>query len=384
MPRPPESGAHPADPVPGRPDPDVPLLLLHVPRTGGSTLKFMLREVHGADRTLLDAHRFPTEPLAGSGLAVIEGHVSAPFFARAFGPDWPANAVTLLRDPVARVVSQARHIRARPGPLQSTLAAPVTDPDALFGRLPRLADLQTKLLAGHPIDEPADEGALGAACATLDRMAFGSTEDLDLAVALGSERFRFGAVRFGVTNAAAPTGDDDLRSAAFRTAAEAHNRFDVRLRAHADRVLAERVERFTTTLLDLPLAEAGATGAVRFLRRDLVGPIRRPAPGVRGRISGWVLVDGHAPDAVLVRAGDRVVPLVPRVHRDEAARSTGRIADRRAGFVGTLGIPPEATTVELIAFDRARGRRAVIPFAVEEPPRRSAWPRLVTGRRRRS
>ena len=364
----------PVDPVPGRPDPGVPVLVLHVPRTGGSTLKFLLREAYGSDRTLLDVHRYPDDPWPTADYAVVEGHVAAPFYGRRFGAGWVANGVTILREPVARVVSQARHIRARPGPLQATLAAPVRDPADLFARVPRLADLQTKLLAGAPIEVPADEDTLARAVATLDLLAFGLTEALDATIALLSERFGFGAAPFGVSNAAAPTGDTDLRSEAFRTAAAAHNRFDRRLFDHARESFAARCEHLTATLLGLPLADAAASGALRYLRREATDAVRRPKAGVRGRLSGWILVDGRAPDAVVVRAGDSVVPAVPRLHRDEGARLTGRASDRRAGFAATLALPADATTVEVIAFDRARGRRASLTVPVTDAPRRRFGP----------
>jgi len=376
------SSALPADPVPGRPDPALPLLLLHVPRTGGSTLKFLLQAVYGADRTLLDAHRYPTESLA-AGFAVVEGHLGAGAFARHFGIDWTANGVTLLREPVARTVSQARHLRSRPGPLQEVLAGPVRDPDALFARVPRLADVQTKLLAGRDLDRPADDDALAAAIYALDRMAFAPTDALDAGIALVAERFGFGATTFGVRNAAASTGDDDLRSAAFRAAAAAHNNFDRRLFEHAGRLFAERCEHFTRTLLDAPLVSGAAVGAARYLRRPLTDTVIRPAPGVRGRISGWLLVDGNAPDVVVVRVGATVTPVVSRVHRDEAARASGRIANRQAGFVGTVDIPAEAETVEVIGIDRRRGRFATLAFAVVDAPRRPLLRRLGTGRKPR-
>ena len=93
-------------------------------------------------------------------------------------------------------------------------------------------------------------------------------------------------------------------SAAFRAAAADHNRFDRRLWEHARTTFAARCEHLTTGLLSLPLAESGARGAVRYLRRDVTEGVPRPNTGVRGRVSGWILVGERAPDAVLVRAGD--------------------------------------------------------------------------------
>src|SRR5262245_54353398 len=159
-----------ADPVPGAPDPGRPLLFSHIPRTAGSTVKYVLRSTIGHQRTLLDAHFYDTEGEDLHRFALVEGHLGVDFFAERFGADWHANGLTMLRDPSARTVSQARHIRARPGPFQDQLRERVDDPEDLFRRVPRLTNLQTKYLAGLHLDAPdVDAGALTTAKANLDR-----------------------------------------------------------------------------------------------------------------------------------------------------------------------------------------------------------------------
>ena len=205
------------DPVPGKPRADLPLLVLHIPRTGGSTLKFMLRTTYGQARTLLDAHWFRTADEDLSGYAVVEGHLGVEFFARKFGAGWTANGITLLRDPVARTVSQARHIRARPGPLQEQLLGRVENPAELFERIPTLGNLQTKHLSRTPLDAVVvDDSALAEAKATLDALAFGVTERFDSSIALLMERFRLGIPKFDVANVSVGIHDDDLLSDEFR------------------------------------------------------------------------------------------------------------------------------------------------------------------------
>src|SRR6185436_17263138 len=131
----------------------------------------------------------------------VEGHLGVDFFAERFGADWHANGLTMLRDPGARAISQARHIRARPGPFQEQLRERVRDPEDLFARVPRLTNLQTKYLAGMHLDEPdVDAGALAVARATLDRMAFGIAESFDSSMALFMERLGFGIPKFDIVN----------------------------------------------------------------------------------------------------------------------------------------------------------------------------------------
>src|SRR5262245_364794 len=143
-----------ADPVPGAPDPGRPLLFSHIPRTAGSTLKYVLRSTLGHQRTLLDAHFYRTDDEDLHRFALVEGHLGVDFFDVRFGADWQANGLTMLREPTARTVSQARHLRARPGPFQEQLRARVDDPEDLFARLPRLTNTQTRYLAGIHRDEP--------------------------------------------------------------------------------------------------------------------------------------------------------------------------------------------------------------------------------------
>ena len=114
-----------------------------------------------------------------------------------------------------------------------------------------------------------------------------------------------------------------------------------------------------------------------FRGRPVENHIALPIGETSGRLSGWILVDGRAADAVLVRAGERLTPVAPAVERDDAARLTRDISNRFAGFLGTVAIPADARALEIIAFDRARGRRAahrleITRTAAKPPLERSA------------
>ncbi len=374
-----------ADPVPGRPDPGRPLLFSHIPRTAGSTLKFVLRSTLGHAQTLLDAHFYDLDGEDLDRFALVEGHLDVAFFEERFGPGWHANGMTMLREPVARTVSQARHIRARPGPFQDELKARVRDPAALFARVPRLANLQTKYLSGTPRDTVAvDTTALDAAKANLERLAFGVTEQFDTSMALLMERLAFGIPKFDVANVSRGTHDDDLLSTEFRAAAREHNDLDRQLYDHAIPLLRGRVVAFAERLLATPATESQVDGILRFRRQRVEQELRLPPGGVSAaRFSGWLLLDGRPADAAFVRVGDDIIPLVPRIERSDAARGTHDVHNRTAGVAGTLRVPPDARQIELLAFDRTRELRAhrtIEIVRVEPPPLSSRLPSAVKNR----
>jgi len=374
-----------ADPVPGRPDPALPLLFTHIPRTAGSTLKFVLRSTLGHQRTLLDAHFYDLDGEDLHGFALVEGHLDVAFFTEHFGPDWHANGMTMLRDPVARTISQARHIRARPGPFQEQLQARVREPASVFERVPRLANLQTKYLSGTPRDAiEVGAAALAEAKVTLERLAFGVTEQFDTSTALLMERLGFGIPKFDVANVSRGSSDDDLLSDEFRVVTRRYNDLDLQLYAHGCALLGSRVASYADALLAAAADEKPLDGILRFRRQRIEDEIQLPGASVAAaRFSGWLLIDGRPVDAAFVRVDGEIIPLVPRIERSDAARGTHDLHNRTAGVVGTLRIPPGATRLELFAFDRGRALRAqrtIEIVRVEPPPLSARLPSAIKNR----
>lgn len=374
-----------ADPVPGRPDPALPLLFTHIPRTAGSTLKFVLRSTLGHQRTLLDAHFYDLDGEDLHGFALVEGHLDVAFFTEHFGPDWHANGMTMLRDPVARTISQARHIRARPGPFQEQLQARVREPASVFERVPRLANLQTKYLSGTPRDAiEVGAAALAEAKVTLERLAFGVTEQFDTSTALLMERLGFGIPKFDVANVSRGSSDDDLLSDEFRVVTRRYNDLDLQLYAHGCALLRSRVASYADALLAAAADEKPLDGILRFRRQRIEDEIQLPGASVAAaRFSGWLLIDGRPVDAAFVRVDGEIIPLVPRIERSDAARGTHDLHNRTAGVVGTLRIPPGATRLELFAFDRGRALRAqrtIEIVRVEPPPLSARLPSAIKNR----
>jgi hypothetical protein len=361
-----------ADPLELRaPDHDRPLFFVHIPRTGGATLKRLLEDVYGARQTLLDLHKYDRAGVDVGRYRVIEGHVGMRTGLDMAGAP---NMMTILREPVARVVSQARHIRRfSKQPRHEVLMRGNVPVGELFDQVGELSNGQTKQLAGRLARGTAKPSDTPTATYIIDSVAFGLTEQYDTSMVLLAERFGLQLPSFGISNASLPTGDDDLRSPEFREMAADRNQLDHELWDHARNVLATRVARYVDALRGLTLRDAAPSGVLR-----LVPPEDRSAKGrsKRGKVkdepfwddvrvdgaeielAGWLLVDGRPPDAVLADAGDGFRPLLCRRFTRNAAWQCRTPDNLYAGVSGTVAVSPDATAVVIEAYDRTAGTMA--------------------------
>ena len=353
----------------GEVTPERPVLFIHIPRTGGSSLKQMSREAFGWSRCLSDLHLYDfQDPERAPDLGdyeFAEGHVHAQFFKRmAPAGCWPANVMTVLREPVSRAMSQAVHTRVRPSHVRGDawkehLRDEIDDPDALFDRMPLLVDTQTKTLGNrHPQLREVDEAALADAKATLDQILFGLTEEFSAGIALMADRFNIHFPNVIKSNASPTSGNDDLRSDAFREAVRRNNVFDLQLYAYARELFRRRADAFCEQLLDGATAEAPAelslrTPAVADDGSIVVESATRPLV-----LDGAILVDGRAADAAFARVGDTMTPLVRGLKSFRLAEGTRNARHRFAGINGAVRIPEGVTELEICAFDRGRKLQA--------------------------
>ena len=292
-----------------RPDPELPIFFMHIPRTGGFTLKHLLEGVYGSRHTLLDLHKYDTKKIDPAAYKVIEGHVG---FKKARSMAGAPNTVTIVREPIARTISVARHLRLYGsdehfGPLKSG----TVDPRAIFEAIPDLSNAQVKQLANRLPRASADPQHLLWACAVLDSVTFGLTEQFPISMALMAERFGLRLPRFGVSNASPADGDADLRSDEFREVAAEYNQLDLQLYDHARSVFQTRQTHYVDALRSMSLQPGQLSGVFGGAPVDL-GCHQPPAAP-----------DGGAPARVVARR-----------------RSTGRCGARRRW--GGLGPPPGA------------------------------------------
>ena len=294
-----------------------------------------------------------------SEFAFVEGHKRVRFFARAFGPDWARNGVTMLRDPVSRTVSQARNIRlgTETTKYHDVLRAEVRDPDDVIDRVPVLSNLQTWYL-GDSLDEAME---------VLETLTFGVTNRFDASLALIGSRFGLDSPHTQVAHRLPDRGDEDLRGEEFRAAVRRRNELDEKLYRYAAELFDRRVDRYATCLLSMSLDDAPLACRLKSEGRWSTEVVTVPADSTRATLSGWALLDGRAADAVLVRVVTQATPLLARLPSLHAERHGRSITAHLAGVAGTIEIPAEATHLDVIGFDRRRGRRGERRFTIERP-----------------
>lgn len=189
-------------------DPDAALILLHIPKTAGTTLSIILMKKFGEDATRavtggpIGRNAFASEPESVRGAPrLFIGHQS---FGMHQHIPRPCEYVTVVRDPVARVISHYHHVRNEPNhymhrytlgqrlTLEQYAANPIKTDELDNGQTRMLADYA--LSQSVPIGRP-ERSLLDSAIANLERSfcCVGLTERFDetmvlLTDALGWER----------------------------------------------------------------------------------------------------------------------------------------------------------------------------------------------------
>ena len=228
------------------------------------------------------------------------------------------------------------------------------DPEDLFTRVPRLTNLQTKYLAGMHLDEPnVDAGVLATARANLDRLAFEIAESFDSSMALFIERLRFGIPKFDIMDVSRWDDDDDLLTDEFPAAATRHNDIDQQLYEYATELLRERIADFVQTLIIYtPGDHAALQCRLRFRRQHVEQQIRLPADGVSAAADlGLGPARRPARRRRAARRGRGGHPARPADRAQRSGAGHARPAQPDRGGLGTLRVPPDATEIDLVAFD---------------------------------
>lgn len=239
------------------------LLFVHLPRTAGTTLNGILGRQYVGDAFLKLPDGFAmrndqivvgSDPLVGLSserlgrLRAISGHMSIGLDRRL---SRPARYLTVLRDPVARVVSLYQYIRANPRHRfhaqivgeNLTLKECLTRPFVQFnnGQLRMLTGTISRHLLGHGVD---DAELLAQAKRTLDRQCdlVGTTSRFDEFLVLAWQRYRWQVPlyrRNNVSPATLSTPELDLET---RALAEQQNVMDRELYRYADERLTYAVQ----------------------------------------------------------------------------------------------------------------------------------------------
>ncbi len=225
------------------------VIFLHVPKAAGSTLNRVIAQQYAPEAiyktgsqpraTLLGEVAEATRP--PSRIRLITGHASFGLHA-AIEEDF--TYITVLRDPVARLISHFQFAGRLPGhPLHESIASGRLGIRDVAGKL---ANLQTRYLVGEEsraAGRPLDEGALAQAKENLTRhfAVVGLAERFDETLALLQRRLGWKVRRFQDSNVAVDRPARPAHSEADLAAIREINAIDIALyewaRAHIDEVI---------------------------------------------------------------------------------------------------------------------------------------------------
>lgn len=166
------------------------IVFLHIPKTGGVTLRHVLRDQYGPERTVIVRGRLVSPDL--EPLQHLDGRVAAICGHFAFGIHQriqrSAAYLTMLRDPIERTVSHFLYERRNPQPGTS----PPSDLFSFVEERALAANIHTRLIGGSidGVDGPVDGYTLDTAKRRLGRFAVvGLTDRYDESLLLMRDRF---------------------------------------------------------------------------------------------------------------------------------------------------------------------------------------------------
>jgi hypothetical protein len=259
------------------------LIFLHLPKTGGTTLRSIVRRQYPRG-VICETPPTPCLDLPAAERArvrVLQGHV--PFGAHA----WlavPVDYVTMLREPVDRLVSLYHYARHKPGNPLHPLARALSLRDFAASGHPETLDHQTRLLSGRMDDFTPAALALAQENLATRFACFGTHARFDESLLLFRRRLGWGNVHYlreNVTQerqalADVPRSTLDL--------IRERNALDVELYAFAsarlDEILAAQPPGFREELRRFQRRNAVygvVVGGARRAFRTLPAPVRRLA-----------------------------------------------------------------------------------------------------------
>ena len=279
------------------PTPDmssVPAIFVHIPKTGGSTLRDIVRRQYGGIDHVLGLRAFTQEDLrmrlmeeleawnassaeSTNELRAVSGHFI--FGAHRYLPD-TFQYITVLREPIDRVISDFYYVRRTPthdlyDPVVTknyTLEDYVTSGVTIYAR-----NLQTRMLAGKGRDVSIDESSeqmLDQAIRNAKNYfsVIGLTDQFDESLILMQRRLGWTLPLYMTRNRTKKRPKRNEVTASTRAVIQRYNALDVALYEYALQRLGEQLDRedpdaFQRDLQRLQLLNKAYAPAVRMYIR---------------------------------------------------------------------------------------------------------------------
>lgn len=232
---------------------------VHIPKTAGTTLNDILRANY-PDEAILDVYdpegyrrlrRMTAAEL--QTLRLVQGHMFVHDYDELLDGPVPVRAMTFLRDPVARVVSEYRFLKSWPGQHLHQLINSENIGLEEFVATDRRElvhhgkNLMTKSLCGSVLND-SDPAMLERAWTNLsERFAcFGLVERFDESLLLLRNVLGLGSIFYDRRNVNPERTEPEALPEATRTLIEEHNQLDRELYTHAAALLDERIAAMGT------------------------------------------------------------------------------------------------------------------------------------------
>jgi hypothetical protein len=223
------------------------LIFTHIPRTGGTTLRTIIRRQYPTESVLMlpwprsgleRFHDIPAGPR--SQLEAILGH-------RMWGVheelSVAARYITLLHDPVDRVISFYYWVRSLPGHDLHNCAMEMSLEDFVRSGILQAIDEQTRYISGRIDSSSEDALEIARHNLTHEYLAFGLREHFDASVLLFRKRLGWRSVAYERQGQVHGRLARDAISERTLRIIEERNAFDLRLYAFAVERFGEMVKR---------------------------------------------------------------------------------------------------------------------------------------------
>lgn len=275
------------------------LIFLHIPKTAGMTMHQVVSRQYPSDTIYwVDGHRNREDierfmrlpPEQRQHIQCMIGHVGFGLH-RYF--QQPVDYLTLLRDPVERVISHYFYVKRSPDNYLHDWVVSRNITLKQYVSSKRVAELnngQTRLLCGMPqMDtifghDPLTDAAFEAACRNLESMScIGLVERFDESLLMFRKILGWGQIFYARANVTRSRAGRDALPEDVLDAIKAHNQYDLELYALGRRLVEERLQMYEITPDELRSfhQQNAVYGQLRSIKNTVTGGMRTLLENVR-------------------------------------------------------------------------------------------------------